>query len=83
MARLDRRPGQKEERYRHLLGVDNETLEGTQPSAPADISTERTPPTASPELETRVAVLEAEVVRLRDVLDVLAADGPRPQPTDP
>ena len=80
VARLDRRPGQKEERYRHLLGPDEE--EGT-PSSTAGVSTERTVPTAPPELETRVAALEAEVARLRDAVVALDAASGRGQPVDP
>ena len=82
VARLDRRPGQKEERYRHLLGPDEEETEGDQPRRRASRS--RGPaPTVSPELETRVAALEAEVARLRDTVAALAAAGGRAQPVDP
>ena len=54
--RLERRPGQKEERWAQLLG-------GGQPAAPA--------PVASPlpgSLEERVAALEREVAALQDAL---------------
>ena len=60
VERLDRRPGQKEERYRQLLGVDD----GQTPPAPAEDR-----PTG---LEQRVAALEAEVERLRAAIDALA-----------
>ena len=60
--RLDRRPGQKEERYRHLLGR-NEAV--PPPGAPSD-ATIAPPP--SGRLEQRVDALEADVERLRDAL---------------
>ena len=66
VRRLDRRPGQKEERYRHLLG-------GDEPDDGA-----ATAPTATPALEARVEALEAEVARLAHELAALrGADGPR------
>ncbi len=59
VARLDRRPGQKEERYSHLLGGDvPEPVPQPEPRAS----------TASG-LEERVARLEAEVRVLRQRLD--------------
>jgi uncharacterized protein YceH (UPF0502 family) len=57
VERLDRRPGQKEERYRQLLGGD---IEPEPPSA--------APPQA-PALEARVAALEAEVASLRELIE--------------
>ena len=78
--RLDRRPGQKEERYRHLLGPDDE--EGA-PASPVGVSTETTIATVPPALETRVGALEAEVARLRDAVAVLAARSGGAQRVDP
>ncbi len=63
VERLDRRPGQKEERYRHLLGDD---VAETTPSGAAESPTG---------IEARVAALEAEVAQLRDALAALQADG--------
>jgi uncharacterized protein YceH (UPF0502 family) len=62
-ARLDRRPGQKEERYRHLLGED----------APAEAGISPTPvPVAdTAALDERVEALEVEVRSLRAELDAL------------
>ena len=75
--RLPRRPGQKEERYRHLLG-------GDEPVRPADASslddtandTRATPSPAPTGLEERVAALETAVERLRESLDRLEARAP-------
>ena len=57
--RLPRRPGQKEERYAHLLGAEAEEVEAA-PVAQAPATTG---------LEERVARLEAEVRELRERLD--------------
>jgi hypothetical protein len=59
VQRLDRRPGQKEERYRQLLGGEDHA--GVAPS-----------PRGETGLEARVAALEAEVARLRNELDARA-----------
>jgi uncharacterized protein YceH (UPF0502 family) len=59
--RLDRRPGQKEERYRHLLGDDlSDAAPAASPQTPAE-----------GRLETRVEALEAELERLRSEVDAL------------
>jgi uncharacterized protein YceH (UPF0502 family) len=61
VERLGRQPGQKEERYRHLLGSSESRAEtGTPPL----------PPPAS-DLAGRVQALEAEVARLRTAVDEL------------
>jgi uncharacterized protein YceH (UPF0502 family) len=69
VERLERRPGQKEERYRHLL-------DGQEPSAerPRDAPAEDDagPARAAPGIEARVAALETEVVRLRTLLAQLS-----------
>jgi hypothetical protein len=67
VARLPRRPGQKEERFQQLLGGDDE---------PTD-TTAHEPPRASSALEERVERLEAEVVELRRLLE---ERGPTPSP---
>jgi uncharacterized protein YceH (UPF0502 family) len=54
VARADRRPGEKGERYRQLLG---------------DGQAQAEPVVSGPTLEERVARLEEEVARLRDRLD--------------
>jgi uncharacterized protein YceH (UPF0502 family) len=62
VRRLDRRPGQKEERYRHLLG-------GDEPDDGA-----ATAPTATPALEARVEALEEQVARLAEQLRSLIGE---------
>ena len=78
VARLPRRPGQREERYRQLLGGTSEPVE-VEPSAEPGEPT-RAPPEASPAalpdpptdgLERRVARLEDELAALRSDLRAL------------
>ena len=69
VARLPRRPGQKEERYVQLLGGDEET--------PA---TEREP-AAGDDVEARLSRLEEEVASLRQTLESLNPDRARPPET--
>jgi hypothetical protein len=65
VERLDRRPGQKEERYRHLLGEDaRDESAAIGPAATL-------PDELSPGLEARVRALETELRQVRDELDVL------------
>jgi uncharacterized protein len=79
VRRSDRRPGQKEDRYRHLLGGDDGAAVPAAPAAelsaaPAPIApapTEPPAPVPDGELVARVAALEAEVARLRAELDEL------------
>jgi len=63
IARLPRRPGQKEDRYMQLLG-------GGAP----ELSLADEPPPGSAGLEARVARLEQEVSSLRAVLESLRAE---------
>ncbi len=62
VVRLDRRPGQKEERFAQLLGGD--IVESAQGDTPR-------PVLAHDPLETRVAALEEEVAALRTALSEL------------
>jgi uncharacterized protein len=79
--RVERRPGQKEERYAHLLGEDVEepaaaaapavAAAAPAPDAPAS------PPADDPRidhLEAELAALRGEVGELRSALDALRAD---------
>ena len=67
VERLPRRPGQKEERYRHLLG-DGENGHGETAPVSARPVLGPDPETG---LEERVARLEREVAALREELDRL------------
>jgi uncharacterized protein YceH (UPF0502 family) len=71
VERLDRRPGQKEERYRHLLGGD-EGDEGDGPAPPTAGTSVASAPSQD-DLESRVAALEDELASLRAALDALSA----------
>jgi uncharacterized protein YceH (UPF0502 family) len=66
VARLDRRPGQKEVRYAHLLGAE----EPAAAEAPAAAARPAAPPPPAPDdgLAPRLAALEAEVGALREEL---------------
>jgi uncharacterized protein len=64
VVRLSRRPGQKEERYAHLLGADEEQPQQPQPPpVAADV-----PEPRMDRLERELAELREEVARLRDRL---------------
>lgn len=67
VERLERRPGQKEERYAQLLG---EAGTGDGAAAPAGVKAEGS--ATAPPLERRVEALEAEVAVLRRALEELA-----------
>jgi uncharacterized protein YceH (UPF0502 family) len=82
VARLARRPGQKEERYAQVLGGDGPAVAGegvpgaAGEGAPAEepIAPEPGPPLADGALEERVERLESEVAALRESLDALRRD---------
>jgi uncharacterized protein len=65
VSRLDRRPGQREERYRHLLSEDGGEIEPPQaePAAPSVGGNERIE-----RIERQLAELRAEIKALRDEL---------------
>jgi uncharacterized protein YceH (UPF0502 family) len=72
VRRIDRRPGQKEDRFQHLLGSDGSTPEpATDPGPAAPLPAEPPAPGDDGQLAARVAALEAEVARLRAELDKL------------
>jgi uncharacterized protein YceH (UPF0502 family) len=68
VAQLARRPGQKEERYRHRLSEDVEDAEEPAAAAPAAV----VPP--PPRRDERLDRLEAEVAELREQLAALRAE---------
>jgi uncharacterized protein YceH (UPF0502 family) len=79
--RIGRRPGQKEDRFEHLLGGAEEREE-TPPQAQAQAQTQvpsvapaatAEAPTANGDLIDRVAALETEVASLRAELEALRA----------
>ncbi|MER8420424.1 DUF480 domain-containing protein [Mesorhizobium sp. M1329] len=65
VQQIDRGPGQREDRYVHLLSGPVEAL-----AAPAPWQ----PPAAAPDLEARVRALEEELAALRARLEVLAGE---------
>jgi uncharacterized protein YceH (UPF0502 family) len=76
--RIGRRPGQKEERYRELLGADAEEEAPAPARAPVTAAAEWSPPPApepppppAPVADDRVERLEREVAALRSELDEL------------
>jgi uncharacterized protein YceH (UPF0502 family) len=73
VARLERRPGQREERYMQLLGGEDAPAGEPQAAAAPPAAVERTAPPEG--LEQRFQRLEHEVAELRDELRALR-DGP-------
>jgi uncharacterized protein YceH (UPF0502 family) len=76
VQRLDRRPGQKEERYRHLLAADED---GDEPVAepapgPAAAAPQAAPATLSDPLVERVEALENQLAELRAELAELRSE---------
>jgi uncharacterized protein YceH (UPF0502 family) len=63
VQRLDRRPGQKEERYRHLLAADEDGDEPAAAPSPAPVVATPDPP--SDPLVERVEALEGQLAELR------------------
>jgi uncharacterized protein len=69
-TRYDRRPGQREERYGHLLGAEEEEAPAAAP-APAPVASAPPPPREDDRLdrlERELAELRAEVAALREEL---------------
>jgi uncharacterized protein len=66
--RLDRRPGQKEDRFEQLLGGAAETEEAPPTMAAAAEPAEPAEPQSDGDLLARVQALESEVARLREQL---------------
>ena len=75
VARLQRRPGQKEERYRHLLSDDAEPTAGAAPSpSVGDIPAPTPAPPPSDDAAERLARLEREVAELRAEVQALRSE---------
>ena len=68
VARLPRRPGQKEERYVQLLGTDTQPRNGEAPSVRQPVAVTN----REGELEQRVARLEEQVAALQRAVDELS-----------
>ena len=80
VARLDRRPGQREERYSHLLSEDGAEGESAEAAAPAASAAPAAPPAREPaapavggnerieRIERQLAELRAEIKALREEL---------------
>ncbi len=84
VARLARRPGQKEERYMELLGGDEQAGAG-EPVVVHHVLDEGLPPSREGSLaalEQRVAELEQEVGRLRETLEARAASAAATEVSD-
>lgn len=72
VARLERRPGQKEQRYTHLLGGEDEAPPDEAGAAPKPVAAAPAAvPPAGPTFGERLESLESEVRELRAQLDAL------------
>ena len=77
VRRLDRRPGQREERYEQLLGEAPPDEEPWEPAAPVALAPEPAPapgPSPGDDLAERVERLERELAELRADLSSLRRD---------
>jgi uncharacterized protein len=87
---LDRRPGQKEDRYTQLLEDQDAQVDGsgaattTRPASPPEVSSSRPYAAVAPVngLEERVARLEREVAALRAGIDTPSGTEPEKSTTD-
>jgi uncharacterized protein YceH (UPF0502 family) len=69
--KLERRPGQKEQRYRQRLGAEAEPVVESYTAAPVTYQPPAPARAPDDELERRVARLEDEVAHLREAIDAL------------
>lgn len=79
VVRLERRPGQKEARYAHLLGGDVSELADVAPQAPVapappPIEQQSAPARDDAARDARLERLEAEVTELRTAVQALKAE---------
>jgi uncharacterized protein len=68
VEKLPRRPGQSQDRWRHLLGAEREDESADGPQRSTDVERDTVPRADSP-LEERVARLEEQVADLQRRLD--------------
>jgi uncharacterized protein len=66
--RIGRRPGQKEDRYRHLMAADDDGAPAVAAAAPEAASEAAPPPSLPDPLEQRVDALERQLGELRTEL---------------
>jgi hypothetical protein len=71
VVRLERRPGQKEERYMHLLSDEVDPAAAPSPAPPAPPVAAPIAPPLPPEDDARLARLEREVAELRAEVQAL------------
>lgn len=74
VARLPRRPGQKEERYMQVLGGGEQDGAAPAVAATLDAAAAAAPPPAAPDLDERLGRLERDVAALREQLATLRAE---------
>jgi uncharacterized protein YceH (UPF0502 family) len=74
-ARLERRPGQREERYTHLLGSEDAAAAEERPAAPAEPPEQAAAPVEAPapadSVEQRFERIERQIAELRTELQAL------------
>jgi uncharacterized protein YceH (UPF0502 family) len=74
VARLERRPGQREERYTHLLGSEDAPAAEERPAAPAEPLEQAAPvqaPAAADSVGQRFERIERQIAELRTELQAL------------
>jgi uncharacterized protein len=74
-ARLERRPGQREERYTHLLGSEDAPATEERPAGPVEPSAQAAAPVETPasadSVEQRLERIEQQIAELRTELQSL------------
>ena len=70
-ARLERRPGQREERYTHLLGSEEAAAAEERPAGPAEPPAEVAPSAPADSVEQRLERIELQIAELRTELQAL------------
>jgi uncharacterized protein len=70
-ARLERRPGQREERYTHLLGSEDAPAAEERPAGPAQAPEQVAPRAPADSVEQRLERIEQQIAELRTELQAL------------